>query len=191
MIDMLKPAREIVAELNRMESKWTSILIHGVGKIQNVDYHKEYYQASDDYTEFWKFNIKLDDGIVIKCQTYSRYKKSKEFFYFEEGDYIEFFGKVNTRWMGRFCQHDVSDIFIYFAKLSEEERNFTEVFMWNIGTYKSNGGKVAATRNEELGILDSEIAYIGELEEPENKWTYGTLVKTQAGVILEVIKFFE
>lgn len=186
-MNYLKPAREIVHQLNQWPEKSTEILIHGVGRIKNVVYHKECYQASDNYEEIWKFTIKLNDGIIIKCETYPRFKKSKEFFYFEEGDYIEFFGKVSTKWMGgMFCKKDVESILIYDAKLAEEKRYFSEVFMWNIKKYDSNNMCVAATSTEWL--IESEIACIGELEPQENTWVYGQLVRKGKLIIFELIK---
>ena len=59
MIDMLKPARDIITELNRLESKWTKTLIHGVGKIQNVTYDRYH----------WRFSMRLNDEIWINCST--------------------------------------------------------------------------------------------------------------------------
>ena len=159
-MNYLKPAREIVAQLNECSEKSTAILIHGVGRIKNVVYHKEYYRASNDYEEIWKFTIELNNDITLKCQTYPRFKKSTNFLYFEEGDSIEFWGSVYTNWMGGiFSKKDVASILIYDAKLSKEERFFSEVFMWNIKKYHfQNFYNMywALTSNDR--IAESEIA---------------------------------
>ncbi len=186
-MNYLKPAREIVAQLNKWSEKSLAILVHGVGRIENVVYHKECYRASDDYEEIWNFTIKLNDGIVIKCQTYPRFKGAKEFFYFEEGEYIEFFGKANTKWMGGiFCKKDVESILVYDAKLSEEKRGFSEVFMWNIKKRDFHNMYSAVTSKDCL--IESEIACIGEIEAQENTWAYGQLVKKGNLIILELLK---
>lgn len=116
---------------------------------------------------------------------------SENYLYFEEGDKIEFFGRIHTYWQGLSPRYNVSDICLDEVKLSNEERFFSDVLMWNIKTHKGNFGEnVAYTRNERIGCKESEIAYIGEIEETESKWVYGTLVETKAGIILELIKFF-
>ncbi len=179
MINLLKPVREIIVELNQMESKWTSIVIHGVGKIQNVTYDGHY----------WRFTMRLNDGIHLNCSMIAN--TSENYLYFEEGDKIEFFGRIHTYWQGLSPRYNVSDICLDEVKLSNEERFFSDVLMWNIKTHKGNFGEnVAYTRNERIGCKESEIAYIGEIEETESKWVYGTLVETKAGIILELIKFF-
>jgi len=183
MIDMLKPARDIITELNRLESKWTKTLIHGIGKIQNVTCDRFH----------WRFCMKLNDGISINCSIINK-EDGKNYIYFEEGDIIEFFGTVNTHWQGIFSRYNVSDICLYNAKLSCEERYYSDVFMWNIKTYKGDiAEKIAITRNEK-GIIDSQIACISELEETEsteNKWTYGHLIKKWKDVILQLDKVIE
>lgn len=187
MIDMLKPARDILAELNRLkENMWirNKILIHGVGKVQNVAYH-DWEWNNDKY--YWEFIIKLNDGIQINCVTKKRKKEDENYLYFEEGDVIEFFGVVNTYDRGIFCRYNVSNLFLYDAKLSDEERPFSEVLMWNIKTHE---GKVAIMIDEELRMIESQIAVcIGELEEtPEDKWAYGHLVKKGRDIILQLDK---
>lgn len=179
MSDMLKPVRECITELNQMESKWTSILIHGVGKIRNVTCDGHY----------WRFTMRLNDGIHLNCSMMAQ--NNEDYLYFEEGDKIEFFGKIHTYWRGLSPRYNVSDICLDDVKLSNEERLFSDVLMWNIKTHKGNFGEnVAYTKNEEIGCKESEIACIGEIEESENKWAYGTLLKVKAGIILELVKFF-
>ncbi len=184
-MDMLKPAREIITELNQTDSKWTSILIHGVGRIQNVIYNKDEWC---DNIYYWSFKIALNDGIQIKCGMRCR-KENEDYFYFQEGDRIEFFGKIYTHWQGRFCRYNVSQIDLYDAKLSCEERAFSDVFMWDIKVYNIGGRAVAHTINERIGCIDSQIACVNELEEtPERKWTYGHLIKKGEDVIVQLDK---
>lgn len=185
MINLLKPTREILSELNRMQCKSRRILIHGIGSIRNVSYNG--YEGFD----FWRFTIKVNDGIILKCQTGIRRKEEDDFLYFKEGDNIEFFGEVNTKRQEIFCQYDVSNILIYDAKLSEERRGFTEIFMWNIEKHDFGNMAIASTRGEDIPMLESEIACIGEVEVQENCWAYGQLVKYGKIVILELIKMLE
>ena len=181
-MDMLKPAREIVAQLKRTESKCTSILVHGVGEIQNVIYNKDEW-CDDIY--YWSFMIRLDAGIRIKCTMSS---DDEDWFYFQEGDRIEFFGKIYTHWKGISCRYNVSQIYLYDAKLSCEERAFSDVFMWDLEIRKIAGNAVAHTKKDEYRI-DSQIACINELEEtPEKKWTYGHLVKRDSDIIVQLDK---
>lgn len=180
MIDILKPAREIITELNRLECKYSKTLVHGIGQIQNVTSNRFY----------WKFNIKLNDEILINSYIY-RKEDENSYSYFEEGDIIEFSGEVKTYWMGLFPRYNVSTISLYDAKLSGEERFFTEVLMRNIKIYeRALIGKVAFTVNEK-GIKDSEIACISDLQETENKWVYGHLIKKGKDVILQLDKVME
>lgn len=185
MIYMLKTAREIVEQLNKKESKSLSILVHGVGKISNVVYHKDDYL--EYHSEYWEFNMKLNDVMVIKCQTMYRFG---EYLYFEEGEDIEFFGVVYTKWRGMFSNKDVESILIYDAKLNREKRYFAEVFMWNIKKFKFKDMYLAVTETEQ-GCIDSEIACIGEIEQLENTWAYGLLVKKGGIIILELLNIIE
>ncbi len=179
MTDMLKSAREIIAELNRLENKPTKTLIHGIGRIQNVSYNGY----------FWHFKIRLNDEILINCEAGD--PQDDNDIYFEEGDVIEFFGVILAYWTGTFCRYNVSKILIDDVKLSCEERYFSEVFMWNVKTYnRSVSGKVAITKKN-CGMTDSEIACISELEDTENKWTYGHLIKRDNDVILHLDKVIE
>ncbi len=187
MINLLKPTREILSELNRMQCKSRRILIHGIGSIRNVTYNEKEYTGC----YFWEFTIKVNDGIILKCQTRVRRKESDNFLYFEEGDNIEFFGEVKTKEQGLFCQYDVSNILIYDAKLSEEKRNFTEIFMWNVEKHDFRNMSMAVTSGEDIPMIESQIACIGEVEVQENCWAYGQLVKYGKIVILELIKMLE
>lgn len=192
MINLLKPVREIVSELNQRETKCTKILIHGVGRVQNVTYHSNGLRcAGDSYC--WKFSIRLNDGILIKCSTYIRKKEDDQNpIYFEEGDWIEFWGTVHTHWQGIFCRYNISDLSLYDATLSGEERAYSDVLIWNAKTSKGyTTSKMAYTVNASTSIIDSQIAYVGELEEAESKWTYGTLVKRKNDVILQIEKVLE
>ncbi len=183
MFDMLKPAREIITELNRLERKWTKTLVHGIGKIQNV--------TCDGY--YWRFSLKLNDEIRINCSMINE-EDENSYMYFEDGDIIEFFGVVNTYWKGFFCRYNVSDIFLYNAKLSGEERFFSDVLMWNIKICKSDiAEKVVITTNEK-GMIDSQVACMSELEvneKTENKWVYGHLIKKRTDIILQLDKVME
>lgn len=182
---MLKPTRDILAELNRMENEPKDILIHGVGRIRNVVYSKYWGKY------FWEFNIRLNDGLVIKCSTRKQKKEDEKYLYFEEDDYIEFFGIVHTNESGIFCHYDVSDILIYDAQLSQEKRCFNEVFMWNIKKHKFYSEYLATTHNEELRMVHSYMACIGDIEPQENAWAYGTLGKSYGKIILGLEKMLE
>lgn len=174
---MQKSAREILSELNRLERKTTEILIHGVGEVKNVTYDGRY----------WRFTLKLNDRISIST---AMQKDDENLLYFQEGDIIEFFGGVHTYY--RFLC-DVSDIFLYDVKLSEEERAFSEIFMWNIGiSQRGCAGNVAFTMSER-GLVHSEIKIEkseSELESKEDRWAYGHLVKEDKYVILQLDKIF-
>lgn len=182
MIDALKPTREIIDELRQLET--TSIIVIGVGKIQNITY---------DEFDNWRCSIKLNDNISIKCQKQVIRKYDNR--HFEKGDIIKFIGRVNTNWKGINCRYNVSDIYILNAKVCCEERFYTEVVMWNIETYNHiwEGEKVAITRDK-YGVINSQIVCISELEETEsteNKWTFGHLIKKGKYVILQLDKVIE
>ena len=182
MINMLKPAIEILDELNRLERKWTSILIHGIGKVQNV--------TCDGF--WWRFSMKLDNEICIKCSIVNK-RNSDNYTFFEDGDLIEFFGRVHTYNQGFFPRYNVSEISLFDARLSGEERCFSDVFMWNIKISKNCYPENIFTVNEE-GIKEEQIAYISELEtqeNTENKWVYGHLIKKGKEVILQLDKVME
>lgn len=194
MIDMLKPAREIVAELNRLEHKVSRILIHGIGRIKNVTYGEFKWDGIDRYG--WKFTIELNDEIQLHCLTRTLKKDNdKNPLYFEEGEKIEFFGMLYTHWS---CGYGASEILLLDAKLANEERYFTEVFMWNIEVSQEIGRvreikrklTLAYTRNEKKELVD-EILCTNDLEETENKWSYGHLVKKGKKVILQLDKVME
>ncbi len=179
MIDILRPAREIITELNRLESKYTKTLVHGIGKIQNVSLDRFH----------WNFKIKLDNEILINCSIHKE-EDENTYMYFEDGDIIEFSGEVKTYLRGLFPRYNVQSIYLYDAKLSDEERLFSEVLMWNVKVVERNIlGKVAVTVKE--GIKDSEIACISDLQETENHWVYGHLIRREKDVILQLDKIME
>lgn len=193
MKNFLKPIAQIVAEIKpegemsigskRFKYKYTKIYIHGVGKIYNVTYHED---SVDFY--YWEFTMELNDGIRINCITNRKNKMDEDYLYFEKGEWIEFFGCVNTFERGLFCRYNVSNILLDDAKLSDEKIAFSDVIMWDAKIYQG----IATTRHEE-GWIERQIACISELleEVPEKKWIYGHLIKKGKDVVLQLDKVIQ
>lgn len=186
MANMLKSVREIAEDLRDQKDKTKDIFIHGVGVITDVRCKKI------GESIHWTFDMKLDNGILIESGCRIRNG------YLEKGDRIEFFGTIATSWVRR--RMESVAINILQLKLSDETKCFTDVLMWDIeiealhyvfGPYRYNRAST-----DKHHRLDCCVIAITEMDEdfqiPENEaWAYGHLVRSSAGIMLQLDKILE
>ncbi len=179
---MLKPAREIAEDLIHRKDKASYIFIHGVGIVTNVNYERM------DENEYWTFDMRLDNQILIKSYYYTKVKQAQ---YLKEGDNIEFFGTVGLIWNRR--RKEAGSINIAQLKLSNKTKCFTEVLMWDAAIRYLGFGYGKQVFTDKHSCMESCLISITEVDEemelPDNEWTYGYLVKSGSGILLQLNNF--